>query len=71
MDTHKEFTVKQQIVFYVVSTLLVAVCVYFDFKNDNITKHTQAHTQTISIDHVKNNLSSYEVAHSVNSGHKV
>ena len=71
MDTHKEFTVKQQIVFYVVSTLVVATCVYFDFKNDNITRHTQPHAQTISIDHVKNNLSSYEVAHSAKTDFKV
>ena len=67
MDTHKEFTAKQQIIFYVVSTLVVAVCAYFDFKNDALYSHNEIHTQSTNVAPVKKHLSSYEVPHSANA----
>jgi len=65
MDTHKEFTLKQQVVFYVVSTLLVATCVYFDFKNDNYRYHKETQVHSTTMDSVNKHLSSYEVTHSI------
>lgn len=64
MDRYHEFTPKQQVVFYVVSTILVCACVYFDFKQGNFPQDANISSQLSRIESQKINKPSYEVAHS-------
>jgi hypothetical protein len=71
MDRYQEFTPKQQVVFYVVSTIIVCACVYFDFKQGNFPHSNTISSQSSSIESKKINKPGYEVAHSAFSETRV
>ncbi len=64
MNTYQEFTLKQQVIFYIVSTLIVCACVYFDFKQGNLPHSDTISSHSLNIESQKINKPSYEVAHS-------
>jgi len=70
MNTYREFSLKQQFIFYAICTFLVGVCVYLDFATGNLPRHKFQHTSSIT-ETVNKHVSSYEVAHSATDEFKV
>lgn len=64
MNTYKEFTVKQQIIFYAVTLLVASVCFYFDINHGRNISSTEAETEAVKIESSQKFLSGNEVAHS-------
>ncbi len=64
MKTYQEFTLKQQFIFYIVSTLIVCACVYFDFKQGNFPYSHTISSHSVSNESQKIYKPGYEVAHS-------
>lgn len=64
MDTYKEFTFKQQIIFYLVATVIVVACAYYDFEHSSKRQEASVSAHSSSIEQGKLIKSNYEVAHS-------
>ena len=64
MNAYREFSVKQQIVFYAVTLLIASFCIYLDLNHDLLVSSKEAPSEAVKIDSTKKFLSGNEVAHS-------
>ena len=64
MNTYREFTIKQQVIFYAVTLLVATTCVYFDLNHEEGTSHKEAQPEAVKSEPANNFLSGNEVAHS-------
>ena len=64
MNTYREFTIKQQVIFYAVTLLVASTCLYFDINYEQGAPSKENQSEAIKSDSNKTFLSDNEVAHS-------
>ena len=64
MNTYREFTVKQQIIFYVVTLLVAGACFYLDITHELGASKNGTQTEAAKFEPAKKFFSGNEVAHS-------
>ena len=63
MNTYREFTIRQQVIFYTVTLLVAGACIYLDFTHEEANPGVGQQTEAIKKP-AKQIFSGNEVAHS-------
>ena len=64
MNRYREFTIKQQVIFYTVTLLVASACIYLDFTHEAKRSGVGQQTEAIKLEPAKRIFSGNEVAHS-------